>query len=362
MTGITSEDIRHIIQKDFLIKRNSERYYIDLRLQDIFDNVKKLIESRGGRNWRQNIEDLEKNVDVIMFALKAVYRQGRLIEALDSLYDAYFSDSNFNPNPDSKNLRVNYFYSRKNLFRMRYNDNPDSLFLPSEMFHVPIGKSSFISNSRYNETGFPILYLSESIYCAWIETGAKELNKQNIAVFKPTSKLGYIDVLLYGDNYPIKRYGTLPLIIACNLPVIFKGSHIPEYIIPQLLMHCIIKARGKGKGILGVRYISSHINNEERLLFPNNKHLFKHYINYAIPPFGNIYDDNGTDTLLQENFHLVSIESPSGKCQHYNEGLVKDSSYCYSKRELEDIKARLNRHKLTSQMLTCDSLYGAQTC
>ena len=38
------------------------------------------------------------------------------MDALDALYDVFFSDKNYNPNPGSGNLRVNYFTSSKKLF------------------------------------------------------------------------------------------------------------------------------------------------------------------------------------------------------------------------------------------------------
>lgn len=355
---INSQDIRDILKKDSLVKRDRTHYYIDDRLQGIFDTIEEMMNERKIYHYEREIEKFHRNAENIMFALKCVYRHGWYMDALEALYDIFFSDKNYNPNPGSGNLRVNYFTSSEKLFRMRYNDHSDELFKPSEMYHLPIGMNSYVGNSRYNDTGFPMLYLANSVYCAWIETGGKDLNKQNIAVFQPTDRIGYIDVLLHGDNVVISNFATLPLIVACNLPVLFgECKHIPEYIIPQLFMKCIIKARSTGKNIHGVRYISSHII-DDNLIYPNNKHIFERYINYAFPPRGIEYDENGTDCFLKKNFPIVSIESPSGQICHYNQGLEKDDSYSYTKKEIDSIRFRQSP-KPFSSMLTYDSPYGA---
>lgn len=76
----------------------------------------------------------------------------------------------------------------------------------------------------------------------------------------------------------------IPLILASRLKVIHdKGKFVPEYIIPQLLMECIIKSRRDSDSeiIIGTRYESIH-QSERDLIFDN---FYKDdlFLNYAIP-------------------------------------------------------------------------------
>ncbi len=78
----------------------------------------------------------------------------------------------------------------------------------------------------------------------------------------------------------------IPLILALRLKVIHdKGKFVPEYIISQLLMECVIKSRRDSDSeiIIGIRHESIH-QSERDLIFDN---FYKDdlFLNYAIPPF-----------------------------------------------------------------------------
>ena len=79
-----------------------------------------------------------------------------------------------------------------------------------------------------------------------------------------------------------------PLILASNLKVQNQNQNFtPEYIIPQLILECIIKLREEGienkDKIAGVQYKSIH-KDERDLIFDERDHD-KIFYNYAIPPY-----------------------------------------------------------------------------
>lgn len=174
------------------------------------------------------------------------------------------------------------------------------------MYHIPFEERYKVGNERYSVSGLPTLYLSSSVYGSWEESKRADIDFSNVACFKAMKDMYFIDMVLPEDSKTIREYDKLPLVIACLLKVAKPNSKFtPEYIIPQLVMDCIITARDSYPDLCGVRYESNFQNRRDLLYSPqDNKELF---INYAIPPF--VVRDKGICPKIKEILHLSGITS-----------------------------------------------------
>jgi hypothetical protein len=216
---------------------------------------------------------------------------GKRHEANDLLYELYFSKEL------KKRLRIFELKRDTSLFRMRsaetytqYTRRREAKNGEDEMFHLPYELRYKVDNERYSIAGLPVFYLSRSVYGCWEEIKRKNLDFSNVALFKNPKPLTFIDMTLPNENHTLHEnsFLSLPLIFACRLKVAHpEGKFIPEYIIPQLLMECLIRKRDGNvinkDVIVGVKYESVY-NSERDLLFTQRDHR-EIFINYAIPPF-----------------------------------------------------------------------------
>lgn len=246
---------------------------------------------------KQKLHDI---CDSIIDVIKKV-EAGHRSSAFDLLYELYF-------NKDKRN-RLNMYDTEigTSFYRMRSADNYTQYTKNTEdgMYHIPFDKRYLIGNERYSLTGFPTFYLSSSIYSCWEECNRCNLDFSNVALFKNSDKLLFLDMLLPKPNSSIqdKTLFGIPLILASRLKVAHdKGKFVPEYIIPQLLMECVIKSRSESESeiITGIRYESTH-QSERDLIFDK---FYKDdlFLNYAIPPFES--SDKGICKRIKELFEF----------------------------------------------------------
>ena len=159
-----------------------------------------------------------------------------------------------------------------------------------EMYHIPFELRYKVGNARFNIPGFPIFYLASSVYGCWEEMKRTDLDFANVALFKPTKDLIFLDLTLPNSNKAIDASTilTLPLILASRMKVERpEENYIPEYSIPQMIMECLIAMRNKNanpeSNIIGIRYGSIH--QDERDLLFDETYKDDMFVNYAIPPF-----------------------------------------------------------------------------
>lgn len=258
---------------------------------------KKYFHSHRTCESKQKLHDI---CDSIIEVIKKV-ESGNRSSAFDQLYELYFDNS--------KRSRLNMcnIEAGTSFYRMRPADDYTQYTknTKDEMYHIPFNKRYLIGNERYSLTGFPTFYLSSSIYSCWEECNRCNLDFSNVALFKNTNKLLFLDMLLPKPNNSVYDNTLLgmPLILASRLKVVHdKGKFVPEYIIPQLLMECVIKSRSKSESeiITGIRYESIH-QSERDLIFDD---FYKDglFLNYAIPPFES--SDKGVCKRIKELFEF----------------------------------------------------------
>ena len=158
-------------------------------------------------------------------------------------------------------------------------------FKKKDFFHVPFHQRGKIGNNRFSISGYPCLYLGKSIYTCWEETRRPNLSEISASAFRVEKPIRLLDLRLKTmikspkdeDDYWL----LLPYILASCIRVheedaVFK----PEYIIPQLLLHSVVKSR-KQYGYDGVIFTSTR----RRMFLEENR--LDLYENVAIPVMSN---------------------------------------------------------------------------
>lgn len=192
-------------------------------------------------------------------------------------------------------------------YRVRNSRSP--LSNPQELFHVPFEKRSIISPNRFSIAGFPCLYISNSLDCCIEEVDVKEGEEMYASVFVPTKALKVLD-LRFWRNVEIgeinKYFLLLPLLISCSYEAKISGYYVPEYNIPQLMMHYILKSKYK-ENIDGIAYSSTKIQNTEveNYVFPVKNIKLKGLCDRLMSNFKNsipqmVVCKNGTRILSEQ--------------------------------------------------------------
>ena len=162
-----------------------------------------------------------------------------------------------------------------------------------EMLHVPFDKRGLISTQRFSIAGIPCMYFGTTSYGCWIELD-KPANKDfNVASYKFNESGKGLKILNLVLSEPlingifnrgmdsedsirkklqIKMIKLFPIVIATSFRVLEQGrSFKSEYIISQLIMHCLKELK-----IDGVAYLSK--KGKDDFQYP-------HGVNLAIPVF-----------------------------------------------------------------------------
>lgn len=174
-----------------------------------------------------------------------------------NLYSAiYYANKLLKSLEDNKCLNTIDF-NNGSYYRVRNSISP--LTEPKELFHVPFEKRSIISPNRFSIAGFPCLYISNNLDCCIEEVGAKNGESMYASVFNPQKQLKVLDLRIVKEieKDDISNYILLlPLLISCSYEAKIEGNYVPEYNIPQLMMHYILKSKYK-ENIDGIAYSST---------------------------------------------------------------------------------------------------------
>lgn len=130
------------------------------------------------------------------------------------------------------------------LYKLRKSE--DKAFGRKDFFHVPFNLRGKIDNNRFSISGYPCLYLGRSIYTCWEELRRPKLSEISVAGFNVQKEIRLLDLRLKtnvkSSIAESNNISLLPYILASSIRVHSEGDHFkPEYIIPQLLLHSVIK-------------------------------------------------------------------------------------------------------------------------
>jgi hypothetical protein len=154
-----------------------------------------------------------------------------------------------------------------------------------ELFHVPFEIRHRVQNQRYSIAGLPCLYLGSSTWICWEELGRPDLDRVFVSRFRIVEETKVLDFQFppptawvafqyalnesinqlypttaaelrsrYNDGFIAAYIAFWPLIAACSVGRGSRdGAFYPQYIVPQLLLQWVTKARR----VDGIRYFST---------------------------------------------------------------------------------------------------------
>ena len=157
-------------------------------------------------------------------------------------------------------------------FRARPSDEYQN-FSSDDMLHIPFNKRSIIKSGRFSIPGLPCMYLGNTSYDCWIETGFPSDNAFNVSAVRldNTQKVFNLAVSFfwiheelrnngfsYDENKFINMFRLLLLTISTSYVVSEKNRYFKsEYILSQLMMLAC-----KDCDIDGVVYYSKRVKYE----------------------------------------------------------------------------------------------------
>lgn len=80
------------------------------------------------------------------------------------------------------------------LYRIRVKGDSEKYleFKYSDMFHIPLNKKGIIRTQRYSSSGYPCLYVGESIYACWEEMHRSNFDLCMVSRLETTMSLKYL--------------------------------------------------------------------------------------------------------------------------------------------------------------------------
>lgn len=199
------------------------------------------------------LRDIEALSDLVINVLTVSY-QNYHDEAYQKLKDFFEADDGF-----YIKMLPQLYIERSKFYRIRTGDNV--LSSDGELFHVPFEKRHLISSQRYSVPGYPMLYLSGSLFTAWCEMDKPELERMSFAGFQFKEDAMFIDL-----GYPYEResiwelyslFVMYPLLMACMVRVKYPSApYKPEYIVPQLMTRLL---RNYTSIFTGIAYMSNKL-------------------------------------------------------------------------------------------------------
>lgn len=228
------------------------------------------------------LQKLERVNKMILTGI-SLFLEGKFTEASNGIYDLFF-----NLKRSDRILIACLPESSEVYYRLRSCES-NHLYFKREMFHIPFEARGYVENQRFSISGYPCLYFGKSVYGCWEELNRPNIDTLNMAAVKSVSPLALVNLVLPREINSVHILCRIPLDIACSLKVYHTDDYFkPQYIIPQLVLQCVLRRNQEGgiklKGlpdrtiIDGIRYMSSHISDKQCLF--TKKSLF---INYVLP-------------------------------------------------------------------------------
>lgn len=169
------------------------------------------------------------------------YEEGNIVKAVEiirQLFNQYAEQmSEFVINHEKNNI----------WYRMRTLEPYTRRYYAKDMFHVPFRKLGCLGNQRFSISGFPCLYLGNSVWSCWEEMHEPDMNNSCVSRIEAVGELKLLnlswpvnDATVVDNIADYKAVCTWPLIIACSIRTLNpQDTFKPEYIIPQMVMMAI---------------------------------------------------------------------------------------------------------------------------
>lgn len=291
-----------------MAERGERTYYDELtRLLDLYREMLKH-HTIDGENCLYAVPYIHSFITKQIPKLKKLFRyysKGKIIEFNDisaSLFRTQANRQNAVSFFPITTIEENSFW-----FRAR-KPNLETRFCREDLFHVPFRKRGIVGSERFSLLGYPCLYLGKTLKCVDAETGGSGIKA--VSCFKTNQKIRVFDFTFFSPDHKTDNTARLidnilsyPLKIAASIPSNAgkqRNEYIPEYIIPQLLLHCALKNRD-GMKADGIMYTST----KAILEYITDEH-YSDYTNIVIPSV--FIKEKGLCSHLNSLFSLTEPE------------------------------------------------------
>lgn len=357
MNEVLSEFRAHLIDV-FIQYRNTDiKTMLDTLSEEIISSFQpELYLKNLAGDWRSEIRNL---CNTLIESYES-FNKGLIGDCYTSVYNLLFTQNTPSELGIETSLRP-----RTHLFRMR-DSHQHYLFDKNEMVHIPYNLRTRISNQRYSISGFPCLYLGSSLYVCWEELNRPDFGNANSALFINNKRLKLMD-LRFPKQIDSKSSLSQFLLAACTS---IKRSDAtdsfkPEYIIPQAILHSLVKYNYNNVSVEqydGIIYTSSTFWTKDKLW--DDENLF---IDIVIPAtFTSEHEvikikNNEYSTKVIDNFEVrgpISYniydyrqESYTGCALQECNVLYRDSQLCYNNNVDYDGYSYSKFHQLSSYLI-----------
>lgn len=256
------------IKKELAKERDSDldyRTYLKRLLKLCRDSISELsdVSFRNDLPYGTNRNILNKEILNSTNALLRAYNSysdGKLSSAITTIRNRFLT-------PDA--IQTFELKHEQNWYRARKTDNSGSGLKAKEMFHIPFEKRTDVVNYRFSISGYPCLYIGNSLLTCWEEMHCPQLHGFVVSKVAIENVMRVLDLRIPEDSKEevsdtnrrhrnLMLLKTWPLIIACSIKTITPNSSFKfEYIHPQLLMLAI---KEQNQDLYGVAYTSSHVD------------------------------------------------------------------------------------------------------
>ena len=309
---------------------------IDSRMRTLTKRYRELDRGNTSKIWNELIRVIDQ------------YLSGCQADAFETFYALFIKNV--------ESLRLGTIPDGCSLYRMRVGKNGYEEFTSNEeMSHIPFQFNHKVGNERYSMSGFPSLYLGSSVYVCWEEMRRPDIDYANFALFKTTTTIKVVD-LANKEHYHFtgEKFADC-LVLACSFPVQFPNDPFkPEYIIPQMLLQCLVRYNRdnkNGEKIAGIKYSSTHIKDSKLWInYPENRKNKQLFYNYVFPAFDR--KETGLSTELNTIFQFWNSITYN-KLKLMNPDLQSDKSDIYGRSIFGKIEYKLQNMPL-SGMFTYD--------
>jgi len=252
-----------------------------------------------------------------------------------------------------ESLRIETINEDEFLYRMRVGKNGYEEFTSNEeMFHIPFQLNHLVANERYSMSGFPSLYLASSVYVCWEEMRRPDMDYVNIALYKTKRQAKVLDLSNKEHYHFTNEKFSDCLVLACSLQVQYPESPFkPEYIIPQLLLQCLVRYNREqttDDNLLGIKYSSTHVKDSKLWInFPENRKNKQLFLNYVFPAY------NRKETGLSENLESTFLFwncITYNKLKLMNPNLTSDRDDLYGRSVFGKIEYKLKNMPLSGML------------
>ena len=228
----------------------------------------------------------------------------------EKLYEVYRNVLKGNLQTASTKLR-NLLYAEDFLTRMRFELSPTDLFrcrknidknrpFDEEMFHIPFNMRHIIGNYRYSISGFPCLYLGDSIDCCLAELDLIDCSDVVMAKYELMETVQYYDFSMNEKFFEYETNIFLKIVLLelfCGVQInhdnIFDNAKFFSfYVIPQLVTACIAS---KSDNVRCICYASTKKEDGVNYVF--------------IPKIQKLSSKNVYDSQLKKLFSIERITS-----------------------------------------------------